>query len=514
MSVDKKKVLHMDRNAYYGGESASLNLEQLYKKFRGDEKIPKELGRPMDYCVDLCPKFLMSCGALVKVLLHTRVTRYLEFKSVLGSYVLKGRNIFKVPSSPKEALDSPLMDLLQKRRYKNFLDFVYKYEHSDPKTHVIKGMLYGQDVLDLSKMTARQLYAYFKLEEGTQDFTGHAVALYQSDDIYMDKPALEFVERVKLYANSVARYGNSPYIYPIWGLGGLPEGFSRLCAIHGGTYMLNKPIDSILYHPDGKVRGVVSEGKEAYCKQLIADPSYFVGTDKIQKTGQIARCIAIVSRPIAESNPDSAQIILPAKQIGDGKKRKRDVYVCMVSFHHKVAAEGKYIVVMSAEVEGKEIPALETDAKGCEAGCRRELEDALALVNVDAKSHDQLFFWATNSYAPTADGSKDNLFITATYDASTHFESATREVLRLYHQVTGKALDLSAPPPPESEEGGEEGKEGKEGVRAEPAGDGGAAEVIAALEAGEAGDAAGAPAAGSPAAAAPAVGAPAAGSSS
>jgi len=41
MSVDKKKVLHMDRNSYYGGESASLNLEQLYKRFRGEEKTTK-----------------------------------------------------------------------------------------------------------------------------------------------------------------------------------------------------------------------------------------------------------------------------------------------------------------------------------------------------------------------------------------------------------------------------------------------------------------------------------------
>jgi len=481
MSVDKKKLLHMDRNSYYGGESASLNLEQLYKKFRGEEKIPKELGRTRDYCVDLCPKFLMSCGNLVKVLLHTRVTRYLEFKSVLGSYVFKGGRIFKVPSTPKEALDSPLMDLLQKRRYKNFLDFAYKYEHSDPKTHIIKGMLYGQDVLDLSKMTARALYGYFKLEEGTQDFTGHAVALYQSDE-YLDKPALEFVERVKLYVNSVSRYGNSPYIYPLWGLGGLPEGFSRLCAIYGGTFMLNKPIESILYHPDGKVRGVVSEGKEAYCKQLIADPSYFLGTDKIKKTGQIARCIGILSKPIPDSNGDSAQVILPAKQIGDGKKRKRDVYVCMVSFHHKVAAEGKFIVVMSAEVEGKEIPALETDGKGCEAGCRRELEDALALVKADAKT-DQLFFWVSDSFVPTGDGSKDNVFITTTYDATTHFESATREVLRLYQLITGKALDLSHPPEPEGEgaepEAAEEGKEGRDA----PKDDGDAAEVAAALEA-------------------------------
>ena len=45
-------------------------------------------------------------GELVKLLIHTGVTRYLEFKSVEGSYVYKGGKIHKVPASEKEALTS------------------------------------------------------------------------------------------------------------------------------------------------------------------------------------------------------------------------------------------------------------------------------------------------------------------------------------------------------------------------------------------------------------------------
>lgn len=38
LSVSGKKVLHMDRNNYYGGDSASLTpLEQLFEKFHGTE---------------------------------------------------------------------------------------------------------------------------------------------------------------------------------------------------------------------------------------------------------------------------------------------------------------------------------------------------------------------------------------------------------------------------------------------------------------------------------------------
>ena len=37
-------------------------------------------------------------------MIHTGVTRYLEFKSVEGSYVYKGGKIYKVPASETEAL--------------------------------------------------------------------------------------------------------------------------------------------------------------------------------------------------------------------------------------------------------------------------------------------------------------------------------------------------------------------------------------------------------------------------
>ena len=50
-----------------------------------------------DWNVDLIPKFIMACGKLVKILLHSKVTRYLEFKSIDGSYVFKDGKVQKVP---------------------------------------------------------------------------------------------------------------------------------------------------------------------------------------------------------------------------------------------------------------------------------------------------------------------------------------------------------------------------------------------------------------------------------
>ena len=126
LSVSGKKVLHMDRNKYYGGESASLTpLDELFTKFGMPAPDENVYGRTRDWNVDLIPKFILANGQLVKLLIHTGVTRYLEFKSVEGSYVMgRSGKISKVPADEREALSSDLMGMFEKRRFRNFLIFV------------------------------------------------------------------------------------------------------------------------------------------------------------------------------------------------------------------------------------------------------------------------------------------------------------------------------------------------------------------------------------------------------
>ena len=87
------------------------------------------------------------------------------------------------------------------------------------------------------------------------------------------KPAHEALKKISLYVDSLGKYGDSPFLYPIYGLGGLPESFSRLCAINGGTYMLNTKVDEILME-NGKVVGIKSGEEVARAPLIICDPSY------------------------------------------------------------------------------------------------------------------------------------------------------------------------------------------------------------------------------------------------
>ncbi|KAI7111936.1 secretory pathway gdp dissociation inhibitor, partial [Hortaea werneckii] len=429
MSVKGKKVLHMDRNDHYGGESSSVNLETLFKKYgnyqQGTEPW-KKYGRPNDWNIDLVPKLLMSNGELTNILVSTDVTRYIEFRQVAGSYVQQGQGskatVAKVPSDAGEALKSPLMGLFEKRRARSFLNWVAAFDEANPSTH--NGM-------NLTQTTMRQVYDKFGLEASTRDFVGHSMALYTTDE-YVDKKGMakDCVERIRLYVNSMARYGKSPYIYPLYGLGELPQGFARLSAIYGGTYMLNTNVEEIKYGSDGKVEGIRATMKErgeegdgfkfeTKCSKILADPSYF--PDKVQVVGHMLKAICILNHPIDKTdNADSLQLIIPQSQVG----RKHDIYIAMVSSAHNVCPKGYYIAIVSTIAE-------------TEANHHLELQPGLERLG---KIEEQFMGPPIPLYAPKESGEKDNVFISKSYDASSHFETMTDDVQDIYRRAEGQEL--------------------------------------------------------------------------
>lgn len=391
-------------------ESASLNLTQLYKKFRPSMKADESLGRDRDWNVDLIPKFVMAGGELTKILTQTDVLPYLDFTQISGSYVYRDGKIAKVPATQMEAIKSPLMGLFEKRRMRNFFEFVGNYKEEDASTH---------QGIDLDKQTMTDIYTKFGLEAGTRDFVGHAMALWTTDD-YVTKPARETIERILMYLHSVARYGKSPYIYPLYGLGELPQAFARMSAVYGGTYMLNKPIDGIEYDADGKVTGVKSEGEVAKTKLVIGDPTYF--PDKVKKTGaRVIRAMCILDHPVPNTdNLDSLQIVIPQNQL----KRHHDIYIAVLSSSHFVCSKGHYVAIISTVIE--------TDAPHV------EIEPAFKLLG---PIKDRLMGIA-EIYEPIEDGTKDNVFISKSYDATSHFETTTDDVKDLYFRITGQPLEL------------------------------------------------------------------------
>ena len=424
------KILQLDRNGYYGSDSASLNLTNLWKHFNKGE-VPKQYGENRDWNVDLIPKYIMANGSLVKLLLKTNVSQYLEWKAVDGTFVYqydkggifsKAKGVIhKVPATAAEAMKSSLMGLLEKNRFRKFMTFIQDYDAKDPKTQ--------NGLLPDAKFS--EFFKKYGLEPNTIDFVGHAVALYTNDD-YLEKKAIVTIDKMQLYMNSFGRYGNSPFIYPVWGLSGLAEGFSRLCALYGGTYMLNRDVDEILFDENGNFRGIKSQGEEAYGKILITEPSYVEKLKKVKPTGQVIRRICILNHTVPNTKDvDSCQIIIPQKQVN----RKNDIFIAVLNSTHSVCKKGYYLAIISTNVE--------TDNPAA------EIEVAMNLIGPVLEKFDKV----SEIYQPIDTSFKDNVYITTSFDPQSHFENDTDNVIDIYEKITGAKLDLNI-----EEEGGEEEK--------------------------------------------------------
>merc|ERR1712166_290458 len=136
----------------------------------------------------------------------------------------------------------------------------------------------------------------------------------------------------------------------------------------------------------------------------------------------MGRAICIMNKPIEKTKETkSCQIIIPQRQTG----RKSDIFIMLVSDIHQVCKKGFWVAVISTDVETSnphdEIkPALDVIGKPCE-----------------------MFVTVSDLHEPTNPGvPDDNIFVTKTLDATSNFESAAEDVLRMYKLITGKELDL------------------------------------------------------------------------
>ncbi|KAM7402130.1 hypothetical protein PAMP_017396 [Pampus punctatissimus] len=399
MSQSGKKILHIDKNPYYGGESASLSpLEELYKNF----KVPgpgKSKGCGKEWNIDLIPKFFLANGQLVKILVHTEVTRYLDFRVVEGSYIYKAGKVHKVPATEEEAHASDLMGMFDKRRFRKLLLFALNFDVKNPRTY--------QD-MDPVKTTTRDLFSHFDLGLDVMEFTGHAIALHSTES-YLDQPYVETIRRIKLYSESLARHNTSPYIYPVYGLGELPQGFARLSAEYGGTFLLNRAVDEI----------VMDNGKLFHCKQLICDPSYV--PNRVRKVGRVIRVICLLNHPVKNTHEaNSCQIIIPQRQLN----RKSDIFISVVSYAHNVASDGMYIATVSTTAET--------------SNPEKEVQPGLELLEPIM----QKFVSVRHLLVPNEDGKKSQIFVSRSYDATDHFEAECEDIKDMYHRITGAELCL------------------------------------------------------------------------
>lgn len=101
-----------------------------------------------------------------------------------------------------------------------------------------------------------------------------------------------------------------------------------------------------------------------------------------------------------------------------------DIYVAMVSSTHNVCPKGYYIAIVSTIAE--------TDSNH-----HLELQPGLERLG---KIEEQFMGPPIPIYEPISNGKDDNVYISRSYDASSHFETMTEDVRDLYSRAAGEPL--------------------------------------------------------------------------
>ena len=103
-----------------------------------------------------------------------------------------------------------------------------------------------------------------------------------------------------------------------------------------------------------------------------------------------------------------------------------DIYIAMVGSNHNVCPKGYYIAIVSTVAE--------TDAN-------HHLELAPGLERL-GKIEEQFMGPPIPLYEPIDDGRKDKIYISKSYDATSHFETTTDDVRDIYQRATGEELKV------------------------------------------------------------------------
>lgn len=66
------------------------------------------------------------------------------------------------------------MGIMQKRKFRNLVVYIYGFDKENPKT-------WGP-MKEPEKQTTKELFSQFGIDDNSQDIAGHALALYRNEE--------------------------------------------------------------------------------------------------------------------------------------------------------------------------------------------------------------------------------------------------------------------------------------------------------------------------------------------
>uniref|UniRef100_A0A3Q2NTG6 Rab proteins geranylgeranyltransferase component A 1 n=1 Tax=Fundulus heteroclitus TaxID=8078 RepID=A0A3Q2NTG6_FUNHE len=179
--------------------------------------------------IDLVSKLLFSRGSLVDLLIKSNVSRYAEFKNVTRILTYRHGNVEQVPCSRADVFASRQLSVVEKRKLMRFLTSCM--EETEEQT-AYNGRPYLEFLRDQ------------QLGESLQHFLLHSIAM-----VTEDTPTEEGLASTRHFLRCLGRYGNTPFLFPVYGLGEIPQCFSTSCAANMAAYGDDSSLSAFTFIP-------------------------------------------------------------------------------------------------------------------------------------------------------------------------------------------------------------------------------------------------------------------------
>ncbi|KAL1970365.1 hypothetical protein VTN77DRAFT_5525 [Rasamsonia byssochlamydoides] len=396
LSRSGKKVLHVDKNPYYGGPEAAFSLQEAeewvdrLKKEPGQEPFEevsiyscptspdaeKKLSFSRAYTLSLSPYLIYSRSKLLPSLVSSKVYRQLEFQAVGSWWIYSGptaaedtpqsnadvsARLHRIPSSREDIFADDSISVKAKRM---LIKFLRNISHNPQDG----GDDSSASEEDLDLPFAEYLTSRFQVPSELHD---PLLSLSLSQSSPQQTSARFAVPRIKRHLGSIGVFGPGfGSLLTKWGGGSeIAQVGCRALAVGGGVYVLNRDIQSVEVPDDGSqetfLRLKLSDGESIRSKFVVGSrwdlPAEAERPELVN--AKVARCITIVSSSLKSLFPATAEggpipagtvVVFPGKELSGGQGAEPPVYLLVHSSDTGECPDGQCVVYGSVSVPGDE----------------------------------------------------------------------------------------------------------------------------------------------------------------
>ncbi|XP_027957302.1 rab proteins geranylgeranyltransferase component A 1 isoform X2 [Eumetopias jubatus] len=255
--------------------------------------------------IDLVSKLLYSRGLLIDLLIKSNV-----------------------PCSRADVFNSKQLTMVEKRMLMKFLTFCMEYEKHPDEYKAYEEITFSE-YLKTQKLTPNLRY-----------FVLHSIAMTSETACN----TVDGLKATKNFLRCLGRYGNTPFLFPLYGQGELPQCFCRMCAVFGGIYCLRHSVQCLVVDKESrKCKAIIDQfGQRIISKHFLVEDSYFSeNTCSHVQYRQISRSVLITDRSVLKMDSDQQISILTVPGEEPGTFAVRVIELCPSTM---TCMKGTYLV--------------------------------------------------------------------------------------------------------------------------------------------------------------------------